>query len=361
MFLTIILFIFILGTLIYVHELGHFLAAKIADIKVEEFAFGFPPKIWGKKIGETEYKINAVPIGGYVKMLGESENSNSSRSYSKKAPFARAIVSVSGVLMNFILAWVILTVGFIFGMTSLTSDPNSIPGEKINPSIIVAGVEDGSPAKNAGIVPGDKLLKGKTGDDEVTFISTDQLSAFTNKHNGEKVELVYSHQNEQKFIQVTLLENSKSPLGVEIVDNSSVKVKWFLAPVVAFREIIRVIEVYVIFLGSFFKQLVSQGQISQEVGGPIAIYMLTGTATKAGAMVVTQLIAILSVSLAIINILPFPALDGGRLVFIILEKLFKRKVVRENIENIIHMVGFVLIILFAVAVTYKDVMQFIIK
>jgi regulator of sigma E protease len=361
MFLTIVLFVFILGILIYVHELGHFIAAKISNIKVEEFAFGFPPKLWGKKWGETEYRINAIPIGGYVKMLGESESSSSSRSYSHKGPFARAMVSVSGVLMNFALAWLILTIGFSFGMTSLTSSPDSIPGEKIKVSIVAASVLENSPAKSAGIVPGDILIRASYNGQETTFNSTDDLSNFTRSHKGKEVDLIFSHNNEQKLTSITLSEEGGSPLGVEIIDNSSVKVKWYMAPIVAFREIIRVIEVYAIFLVIFFKQLFSQGEISKEVGGPVAIYMLTGMAAKAGTMVVVQLIAILSISLAIINILPFPALDGGRLLFIAMEKIFRRKVVRENVENIIHMVGFALIILFAIAVTYKDVMQFIIK
>ena len=361
MFLTIILFIFILGILIYVHELGHFIAAKISNIKVEEFAFGFPPKIWGKKWGETEYRINAIPIGGYVKMLGESESSSSSRSYSRKGPFARAMVSISGVLMNFVLAWLILTVGFSVGMTSLISSPDSIPGEKVKASIVAASVIENSPANTAGIVPGDILERGIYNGQETVFNSTDELSNFTRANRGREVDIVFRHNEEQKLANISLAEEGNSPLGVEIIDNSSIKVKWYMAPIVAFREIVRVIEVYLAFLVTFFQQLFGQGEISKEVGGPVAIYMLTGMAAKAGAIVVAQLIAILSISLAIINILPFPALDGGRLLFIILEKIFRRKVVRENIENIMHMIGFALIILFAIAVTYKDVMQFIIK
>lgn len=361
MIITIILFIFILGLLIYVHEFGHFIAAKIANIKVEEFAFGFPPKIFGKKWGETEYRLNAIPIGGYVKMLGESEASSSNRSYSKKGPFARAMVSIAGVLMNFVLAWLILSVGFSFGMTSLTSDPNSIPGRKVNQAIIAVAVNEDSPADKAGIVSGDTLIRGIYNKQETIFDSTDALSNFTKQHRGQKVEIIYKHEKSEKSSALELDSKSDSPLGVEIVDNSSVKVAWYMAPIVAFREIVRVIEVYISFLVGFFGQLFSHGEISKEVGGPVAIYMLTGMAAKAGLMVVAQLIAILSISLAIINILPFPALDGGRLLFIILEKIFRRRVVRENVENIIHMVGFVLIILFAIAVTYKDVMQFIIK
>ena len=294
-------------------------------------------------------------------MLGESESSNSSRSYSRKGPFSRAMVSVSGVIMNFILAWLILTVGFSVGMTSLTSSPDSIPGEKVKASIVAASVIENSPANTAGIVPGDILQKGIYNGQEMAFNSTDDLSNFTHANRGREVDIVFRHNEEQKLTNISLAGEGNSPLGVEIIDNSSVKVKWYMAPIVAFREIIRVIEVYVTFLVTFFQQLFSQGEISKEVGGPVAIYMLTGMAAKAGVMVVAQLIAILSISLAIINILPFPALDGGRLLFIVLEKIFRRKVVRENVENIIHMVGFALIILFAIAVTYKDVMQFIIK
>jgi len=362
MLLTTILFIFILGLLIFVHEIGHFAAAKIGGIKVEEFAFGFPPRIWSRKRGETRYAINAIPIGGYVKMLGETDESDSPRSFSKKKPLTRALVSIAGVIMNVILAWLILMLGFAIGMSPLVSASSSIPGKIISTSVIIAGVEADSAASKVGLAQGDELLQGHgVGEADVVFTTAAALVDFTKSHAGKEVEMVYKRNGQESLVSATLPEDSETPLGVAVVDNSLIRTPLYLAPIVAFREIVRIIEINFVFLGNFFKQLFATGVVSKEVGGPVAIYVFTGMAVRAGVMVVMQFIAILSISLALINILPFPALDGGRLLFIILEKIFRRKVVKENIENIIHAVGFVLILLFAVLVTYKDIVNFIIK
>jgi len=360
--LTIILFIFIIGLLVFVHEAGHFVAAKIGKIKVEEFAFGFPPRLWSRKRGETRYAINAIPIGGYVKMLGETEESESPRSFSKKKPLTRGLVSVAGVIMNVVLAWLILTVGFAVGMSPLVSPAGSIPGKIISTSVIIANVESGSVAAKIGLQQGDEFLRGHgIGEGDTVFSNTTDLTNFTKSHSGKKVELIYKRNGRESVVTADLPANSDAPLGVAVIENSQVKTIWFMAPIVAFREVIRIIQVNFVFLGNFFRQFFSTGVVSKEVGGPVAIYVFTGMAIKAGAMVVAQFIAILSISLALINILPFPALDGGRLFFIILEKIFRRKIIRENVENIIHTIGFVLILLFAALVTYKDVVNFIIK
>ena len=362
MLLTAVLFILILGLLVYIHEIGHFIAAKLGGIKVEEFAFGFPPRIYSKKFGETNYSINSIPIGGYVKMLGEDKESQSSRSFSQKKPLIRAFVSVAGVIMNIVLAWLILTTGFTIGMTPLVSNADSIPGKKLSTSVYVASVLDGSPAAEIGLKPGDIVLRGEAVDEpEVVFSSASELSNFTKSHAGKKVELVYKRGDKESTAQATLIEEEETPLGISIIETSVVRTVWYMSPIVAFREIVHIVNINFDFLGKFFVKLFSSGRISDEVGGPVAIYVFTGMAARAGAMVILQFIAILSISFALINILPFPALDGGRLLFILLEKIFRRKIIKENIENIIHAVGFVLILIFAAAVTYKDVINFIIK
>lgn len=360
--ITILLFIFILGLLVFVHELGHFLAAKLSNIKVEEFAFGFPPKIWSKKKGETVYAINAIPIGGYVKMLGESEESKSFRSFSKKKPGVRAVVSIAGVLMNVLLAWFILTIGFLYGMSPLVSTPGSIPGKKISSEIIVAAIEENSVASIADLKPADVLISGRTLSGEtVIFSDAKSVTEFTKENVGKNIGIVFKRDKEEKSVDIKLSENKESSLGVAIVENAVIRTSWYMAPVVAFREIVRIIGINLAFLKSFFAQLFSSGQISKEVGGPVAIYIFTGMAAKAGVMVVMQFIAILSISLALVNIMPFPALDGGRLLFIALEKIFRKKVITENVENIIHTIGFALILVFAALITYKDVVTWILK
>ncbi|MCX6812079.1 MAG: site-2 protease family protein [Candidatus Berkelbacteria bacterium] len=362
MILTTILFILILGLFVFVHELGHFLAAKSCGIKVLEFAFGFPPRIWSKKRGETEYSINAIPIGGYVKMLGEADESKNPRSFSQKSPLIRGFVSVAGVIMNLLLAWLILAIGFAVGISPIVSSPDSIPGKIVSSSVIATEIENDSPAKKAGISAGDELISGQSvGEAIVSFSSSATLVNFTKTHAGKDVGISYNRGGKISNATVYLSANSAAPLGVGVIENSVVQVPWYLTPIVAFREVVKIVEVNLSFIGKFFVQLFSSGSVSKDVGGPVAIYVYTGLAAKAGVMVFLQFVAILSIGLAIINIIPFPALDGGRLLFIILEKIFRRKVLTERVENIFHNVGFALILLFAAVVTYRDVVNFIIK
>lgn len=362
MLLTTVLFIFILGILVFVHEAGHFFAAKIAGIKVEEFAFGFPPRLFSKKRGETVYSINAIPIGGYVRLLGESDESKNKRSFSQKSPFSRAMVSVAGVIMHLVLAWLIFAIGFSIGMTPMVTSADKIPGKIISNSIIISETTADSPASKAGFAPGDNLLSASSaGEEIVVFQNASEVTNYSKNHFGKEVEFVYLRDKSEQTAKVILSGDQSAPFGVGMIDNSVVKVSWYFSPIVAFREIARIVWINLQFLGSFFVQLFSRGEISKEVGGPVAIYIFTGMAARAGAMVFLQFVAILSVSLALINILPFPALDGGRLLFIILEKIFRKKVITEKVENIIHSLGFILIIIFAIAVTYKDVIKFVIK
>lgn len=356
MLLTIIVFILVIGLLVVVHEFGHFIMAKRTGVKVEEFAVGFPPRLYSKKIGETEYSINLLPLGGYVKMLGELEHSTDKRAFENQKPGKRFLIAVAGVVMNLILAWVLLTIGFAVGMSPIVSDPNAIPGKVLSSEIIVADVVKDSVAANAGLQSGDILLDAKSGNESVTFSTAAELTAFSNRHKGQKATVDYKNDNGtyQKEIE---FPNKDNPFGVSIVQRSIIRVPWYKAPYVALRETSEVFKLTFDFLGGFFKQLFSKGQVSNEVGGPVAIYVYTGLALKAGVMVLLQFIALLSINLALINILPFPALDGGRIVFIIAEKLVGKKVVKEKVENIIHTVGYMLLILLALAITYKDIIK----
>lgn len=357
MVLTIITFILVLGILIIFHELGHFIAAKRAGVLVEEFAFGFPPRIWSKKIGETRYVINAIPIGGYVKMLGELEKSEHKRAFENQSRFARFMISVAGVLANIILAWVILTIGFIAGMAPLVSSPDAIPGKKISTEIVVAEVVKDSPAEKAGVEQGGTISNATSPEGAVNFTSLNQFSKFTSTHRGETVTFDYKKGDVESKKEITLSKDQEASLGVLAIEHSIVKVPWYKAPYVALRETFKITELTFNFLKDFFIKLFSSGKVAEGVGGPVAIYVMTGAVVKIGFMAILQFIAILSVNLALINILPFPALDGGRILFIILETIARKKIIKEKVEQIIHTVGFALLILLIVLITYKDVVN----
>lgn len=354
MILTIIIFLLVIGILILVHEFGHFIMAKKIGVKVEEFAIGFPPRIYSKKKGETEYSINAIPLGGYVKMLGELEHSKDKRAFENQTPGKRFVIAIAGVLMNVILAWVILTIGFAVGMSPVVSSPDSIPGKKLSSEIIIAGFEKDSPAEKSGLIAGDIILGASVNNNSVDFNSIKDLQSFSAEHKGEKVLIKYKRENTTAEKPVDELSND-APLGVVIVEKAIVRVPWYKAPYVALHETYEIVKLTFSFFGDLVSKLFSTGKVEQGVGGPVAIYVYTGLAIKAGVMVLLQFVALLSINLAVINILPFPALDGGRLVFIVMEKLFRKRVVKEKIENIIHLVGYALLILLIVAITYRDV------
>lgn len=357
MILTIIIFLLVIGVLILVHEFGHFVMAKKAGVKVEEFAIGFPPRVFSVKKGETEYSINAIPLGGYVKMLGELEHSSNPRAFENQTPGKRFFISIAGVVMNVLLAWLILTIGFAVGMSPIVSSSDSIPGKKLSTEIILADIAKDSPAEKAGIKSGDIALSATSESVSTTFSSLSQFDEYNTNHKSKTVTYVLKRDNETVSKEAVLTDDSDSQLGISIIEKTAIQVPWYRAPVVALRETYKIIQLTFEFLFSLISKLFIHGQVEQGVGGPVQIYVLTGMAIKAGIMVLLQFVALLSINLAVINILPFPALDGGRLVFIVLEKIFRKKVVKEKVENTIHMIGYGLLILLIVAITYRDVVN----
>jgi len=347
MLLTIVVFIFILGLLVFVHELGHFLVAKKTGVKVEEFAFGFPPRLWSTKRGETTYAINLFPLGGYVKLLGEEDGSTDPRSFGKKSIWARAAIMVAGVSMNFVLAIILMTIGFSIGMTPLVSDPATMNGVKVS-KVMVNFVKENSAASVAGIKANDVLIG---------FDSTTDLQNFTRSNAGKEVDITIGNRGQEKVVKVKLSDSTESPLGVSIVPLTTVKQPVGQAFITSITETGKVIAALFSFLGNVignFFTTGSAGSAADGVVGPVGLFNITGAAIKIGWIYVLQLVILLSINLGIVNILPFPALDGGKLLFLALEGIFRKKVIREEIENIIHLVGFILLILLFIAITFRD-------
>lgn len=350
MILTIIVFIAILGLLIFVHEFGHFIVAKILGVKVEEFAFGFPPRLVSIIKKGTRYSINAIPLGGYVKLLGEEEQIKEKGSFQSKPVISRIAIVIAGVIMNFILAIVLMTIGFTVGMTPLVSDPASLSGQKES-KVMIVYVQPDSPAAKAGFDNGTIL---------VGFNSTDDLQKFTRDNLGKEVSLKTEKQGQTQEVKLTLSSDDKAPLGVGIVSITKVKQNIFVAFWTSIKEVGFVIGALFVFLYDIFKNLFTTGSAgpgAEGVVGPVGLFNFTGEAIKVGWIYVLQLVVLLSINLGLINILPFPALDGGKLLFLSLEGIFRKKVVRQEIENIIHLVGFGLLILLIIAITYRDIIH----
>lgn len=350
MFLPVVIFISILVILILVHELGHFLVAKLFGVKVEEFAFGFPPRLFSKRFHGTRYSFNLIPLGGYVNLYGENEAVRAPGSFYSKKIWQKILIILTGVIMNFLLAIIILTIGFTVGMTPLVTEPEQLAGQKTS-QVMIAQVIPNSPAEANGLEVGN-VLPG--------FSSAEDLQRFTKSHLGEKVNLSVLKDNQTENLQVTL-SSGDAPLGVGVVSITKVKQPFSQALVSATVEVGKSIKVIFQVLWQIIKSIFTTGQAGEagsSVVGPIGIYNFTASALKVGWIYILQLLAIISINLGIINILPFPALDGGKILFLGLEGLFRRRVVRQEIENLIHTIGFIILILLILAITFRDILRF---
>ena len=371
MLLTIVVFIFTLLVLVISHELGHFLAAKKFGIKVLEFGFGLPPKIFGKKIGETIFSLNALPIGGFVKLFGEDETDKdvlkNTRSFASKPVFQRIIVVVAGVVMNISLAvilfWVVLFArGFEESIPLLT--PHQFAGvNQVNESVIlIGGVAPGSPAEEAGIKGGDRV----TEINGAKLETSDQFINLAKQRSGEKLTLTLVDPGEkERQVEVVPRVNppeGQGPLGVEIGMVSIAHLK-YETPTQKIAS--GVVHSYNLTTYSFdiLGKLIATSlatrnlePVSQSVAGPVGITNLTSSILHTESPLIPYLnfVALLSLNLAIINILPFPALDGGRIFFLLIEAVTRRKV-KPEIERWIHTVGMALLIALIVVITLSDI------
>jgi regulator of sigma E protease len=345
--LPILVFLAILGVLIFVHEYGHFWAAKRMGVKVLEFGFGFPPKIASWKRGETKYSVNALPFGGFVRLFGEDHRETGTGSFRSVPVGRRLAIVLAGVFMNLILAILILTVGFSVGTTPLVSDPASLGGID-QKQVVILDVLPDSVADQAGLRSGDVLLG---------FDSAEEIQRFTRSHRGETVTLRVDGTRDQG-LTVTLGDAPDAPLGVHVTSVSIVKLPLHRAFLAAVRETGSVIQYIARFVVGFFTNLSTRQEISEQAVGPVGIYFITEKAVEFGATYVLQLVALLSINLAVINILPFPALDGGRAFFLAAEGIFGKGVLQPRYEGIIHTLGFAILVTLLLVLTYRDIVRF---
>jgi regulator of sigma E protease len=360
MLVTILVFLLILSILVLVHELGHFLMAKKLGIKVEEFGFGLPPRAWGFKKGETIYSINWLPIGGFVKLYGEDEAGSGSvkikkhkrstkdvgRAFFARPAWQKILVVTAGVIMNFLLAVVIIS--YLFTAVGV-----SIPGNKV----LVSEVLDKSPAKEAGLKAGD-IVESING---IKITSSKQLISITKQNLGKKITLeVSSKQQAVKKIVVTprvKYPSNEGPMGVAISTNIEVKkYPWYTAPFLGTKEALSMSWLIVSGLFTMFYQLITSGVVPKGVAGPIGIAELTGQFVAIGPYAVLSFVSLLSLNLAILNILPFPALDGGRLLFIVIGIIGGKKI-SEKYEGYAHAIGMVILIGLILLITINDLIR----
>ncbi len=342
----------VLSVLILAHELGHYLMAKKAGVWVEEFGLGLPPRLIGKKIGETIYSLNALPLGGFVRLHGETSNEKLKKpkhAYYNKSKKARAAITSGGILANLLLAVVAFTIVYSF---------TGIPRE--GDSVRVLEIAKDSPAEQAGLMIGD-IIKNADGE---TLSSTEAFIIAVDEKSGESVLLIVARGDEIKEISLTPRVDppeNQGPIGVVITTSETffppIWQRPFYSAYYGFTDALFWIKAVLFGFGSIFTD-VSQGQAPQGIAGPVGILAIISEVAKLGSMPLLNLIGIISINLAIINLIPFPPLDGSRLLSIVVEAVFGRRVL-PKVEAAMHAVGMVILILLILLITSREVPQLI--
>ena len=362
--MDLIIFIFALSVLVLVHEWGHFIAARKTGVRVEEFGLGLPPRIVGKKIGETLYSLNWLPIGGFCKLYGEDPSTgsgqatstgsgqaqvgNKTESFEYKKPWQKLLIVLGGVLMNLVLAVVIFSVVYTVLGVPVETD-----------KVSVVAVSENSPAEKNGLqekdvilsVNGKKITKGNELIEEIT------------KFRGKNVKLIINNEELKiynKEVEIEVRENppvGEGSMGVAISNTELIKAPWYRIDkgiVAGFKEAYYWGEV---IFGGVFKMIggLLMGQVPKDVSGPIGMYEATSAIKQnQGFLAVIHFFGIVSVNLAVVNVLPFPALDGGRIIFVIYEMITKKRV-NQKIEATVNNIGMMLLLGLILLITVGDI------
>ncbi len=361
MIITILIFLAVLSLLVIVHEFGHYITAKKSGVKVEEFGLGFPPRLfyWTAKDG-MKWSINAIPLGGFVKIHGETgEDRNDPGSFGGKSFFTKVLILAAGVIMNFLLAAVLFSIVFLFPSRAVIEGSTSKLATISDERIEIVTIMEGSAAEEAGVLPGDEFvsLAGESYES-----GAEVRSALGEIEEGEYVDLIVERNGEQQTLSVTSRQNDQGVegrlVGVAVAETAMVRYPIYLAPVkgvevTAFYtwEILKA-------FGGLFGSLFAGEKVDAELSGPVGIAVLTGEVARTGIIPLLQFAAILSINLGILNILPLPALDGGRIAFVIVEAI-RRKPNSPEVESAIHGIGFLILMGLVIVVTFKDIFNLV--
>jgi len=357
--MTTILFLLVLAILIFVHELGHFLLARACGIRVDVFAIGFGPKIVSKTVGETTYSLNLIPFGGYVKIFGENPNDESingvdkGRSFVHKPRLEQIAVLVAGIVFNFIFAALLFIIAFTLGVPTPLDGYPAYKDRLKDPHIAITSVNAGSPAYKAGLKAGDTLV--------VESVEVLQKKVDDSKTDGVIIDFIRGGvASSTKIFAEQGIIDGKYAIGISMDNVATLKLPFHLAVVEGFRftinSIIRTItETYGLVAGIF-----DGTSKSASIAGPVGIAGMVGDAAKLGISYLLMFTAIISINLGVINLVPFPALDGGRILFVTIEGIIRRPI-KPVIANVVNTIGFGLLLILMAFVTYKDIAKLFVK
>jgi regulator of sigma E protease len=348
--MTTILFLLVLSILVFVHELGHFLVAKFFNIRVDEFAIGFPPKVYSKTYGETTYALNALPLGGYVKIHGENPedglDTSDKRSFQNVSWWKQVLVLVAGVTFNIIFAWMLLSLSLMIGTSKASTE--GVPAEYIRgtQSVLIQAIVPESPAEKAGLRAG-AIVESVQG---VPIRQAKDVQMTIQKATSS-VSIVAITQGMSATYTII---PEKQAIGVSLAEMASIRMPIIPAVIYGAQGTYNLTQQLGTGVIGFFGNLFHGDASWEEVSGPVGIAKVVGGAGREGFVSVLFIAALISISLAIMNILPFPALDGGRIVIALIEGAMRK---RLNIQfvNGLNTIGFLLLITLMVVVTVKDI------
>lgn len=363
--MSIILFLIVLFVLVLVHEWGHFIVAKKTGMRVDEFGIGFPPKAFGIKKGETEYTLNWLPIGGFVRIFGESleeaedlekNAKDADRAFAARPKWAQALVLVAGVVMNIVFAWFLLVLTLMIGVPTAVDEATASADAKL----FVASSLENSPA--AAIPEGAEITAVVSGDNQLIELKPQAFSDFVGEVAPAAIDISYTLGDSSETVSVipaqglSEVEPNRFIVGVSLAMVETQQSSFFSA---LYEGTLRTYEIFVSIIVGIFtligQSLAGTADYSQ-VSGPVGIVNMVGDAASFGLTALLTFTAVISLNLAVINLLPVPALDGGRLMFVAIEAI-----TRKHIPAIwaarVNLAGFGLLMLLMVAVTYNDVIR----
>jgi regulator of sigma E protease len=363
---AIFLFIIILLILVVVHEFGHFIVAKLTGMRVDEFAFGFPPRLFGKKIGETVYAVNAIPLGGYVSIFGENGSeedkkehgaTNHPRAFGNRPWWAQLLVLIAGVTMNMFLALCIF-IAISYGDVQMSVGDELYGSRVTNSSLVVVEVSKESPAFRAGILPGSVILKVVSDGIQAPLVTATSLITFISLHQNTPFAITYrapdGQERKNTVAAVYGIIPEKKALGIALDQVGTAKISALEAISLGYERTVNMTLMTFQGLSSVLSSAFKGDSVLSSLSGPIGIAKIVGETSEYGYTAVLTLIAALSVNLAIFNILPLPALDGGRMVVVIIETIFRKKV-PFIYYSWVNILGFGLLMLLLIVVTINDI------
>jgi len=358
--MTVILFILVLVVLIVVHELGHFIVAKLSGMRVDEFGVGYPPRAWGIKKGGTEYTLNWLPFGGFVRIYGEDETDAFGKdAFNARPKVLQALTLVAGIAMNLLLAYVLIVLALGIGTQRVLTDEEALHAP--DAVLAVANVLPGSPAAEAGLMPGDLIRSVDGLDTSFTGAGANAFTVFVGEDTTLTPLTFHIERNNEPLTVIAQPKSGVIPsqpwrigLGIAVSTVGTAAVSWYEAPIQGAYLTWELTKETAIGLAHFFGGFATFSTDLSQVSGPIGIAGAVGNAAHQGFTSLITITALISINLALINLIPIPALDGGRLLFVLIEAI-TRKPIKPSVGRAVNTIGFAFLILLMILVSAHDV------